>query len=189
MAVKSKSTQYLTVTGITTVNHQIRLKLSLSMADYAILSMIENLKGKQVTDSISWKLLGVTLKVVTERMNFLYEKGFLDKDFKVTSKWTNAFLPDEAETKFNELWEIFQRTGNKKNAKSMFIKALKAEDYNVLLENAKKYISYCRETRRFIMHMSSWLNPDFRHWEDELHVQQKEESIDRGPIKKRVYNG
>jgi len=54
---------------------------------------------------------------------------------------------------------------------SMYKKAVKTVPIDTLKKAAVNYITAKEEEGaefKHIMHLSSWLNPQFRHWEDEI---------------------
>ena len=81
------------------------------------------------------------------------------------------------------LWQIFMKHGNKQQAVMMFKRALKVVSANELKERAVDFIA-SQEGKEFkhIMHCSTWLNPEFRHWEDQVQTGKNE-------VTKGVYAG
>jgi len=110
----------------------------------------------------------------------------------VTEKWRNEFAEDMSA--FEALWNAYGRidgkligkVGNKNLALKMYVRAIKVANPTVLIEAAIAYTKNCHQSKTFIKNCSSWLNPEYKYWEDELpEIAQKEE---KKPIINEVNN-
>ena len=69
---------------------------------------------------------------------------------------------------FEEIWKIMKmNAGNKKEGKKMWTRAIKYASINVLLKCAHTYAaSKIGAEKKYWMHVSSFLNPEFAKWKD-----------------------
>jgi len=163
-----------------TINNRIRVKLGITMEEFCVCQAIEELraKSKPLGKYILYKETSVPEEQINDMVNKLVAIGLLEKlDSKVyvSVKWKTEFSLDKEFDNNDDmdpgLWQIFRRRGNKAAALSMYKKAVKTVPIDTLKKAAVNYITAKEEEGaefKHIMHLSSWLNPQFRHWEDEI---------------------
>lgn len=94
--------------------------------------------------------------------------------YKPGLNWLIHFPHDKA---FEVVWELLQRKGNKNEAKRNFVKCLKVASYDQILSGAKKYRAYKEKTgNEYLMHASTFLNKDDKHWETEYDSKQEDQA-------------
>ncbi len=118
-----------------------------------------------------------------------------------TDKWHAPFkkYQQQVEDKFAPFWNLKEddvfgngikisvHLGNRKLALKAFMKSIKKVSIEELTEKFKLYVKWCRETKTFQKHTSSWLNPDYEHWNNDLSVGNKPDEPKRdGEVKHEV---
>ena len=163
-----------------TINNRLRVDLSLTMEEYAIANVIfERRKAKlPVNRAILYHETGIGDDESTFIIRQLKMKGILEermdngvlKSF-TTNAWNQYFdiekeFDNEDEDKLG-FWQIFRKHGNKATALGVYKKARKIADEETLKEAAVRYIASKEgEELKHILHASTWLNPEKKHWED-----------------------
>lgn len=182
------------------IDHKKRNKFGLTCDEYVLLESIEEFMiknklkrflpknedhRKKVNNPIAfseelYKLVG----------NNLINKGMLIKcketGFIVVPSWCAE--NEQVEQSFNLFWEAYGKVGSKKNALSMFKKALKQVDLEYLYERWEEYKSFLQESGQHQMHMSTWLNPDSERYNDEFKVTSVQK-IDKKDEAEKVLRG
>ncbi len=167
-----------------TINNRIRLQLKLTMEDYVLYDTIAALReaGKPLSKDILYQHTGIPQELIKGKIEkglitkMLVEKTVGAKKIICTSDvWNEKFNTmkdfDSDESLSPGLWQIFLKRGNKQAAIVMFKKAIKVVPIELLKEKATQYIeSKDGEEMKHIMHLSTWLNPMYKHWEDEIQV-------------------
>jgi predicted transcriptional regulator len=176
----AKATKQIKATLI--INTHVRVALELTMEEYAVANSIYETKkaGKPVLISAIHFETGLVEDAIREIIEVLKEKGIIDikqegekRRAHLTDKWNKLFNIDQEFDNEDELnpgfWQIFLKRGNKQQSKVAYTKARKIVDADTLRSAATRYIaSKDGEEFKHIMHASTWLNPDVRHWEDEV---------------------
>ncbi len=172
------------VRGTSIINNKLRVKLSLSMEEYALLEAIHEAKEKKKPlkyDDVFSKT-GIPHDTIIAKVAHLEKLNFLkrndQKKIIMGERWMDEFK-DVAEH-FETFWEIYKKRGNKADALRNYRKAVQLVDREVLHEKAHLYVESVLNTPgsawKHIMHGAKWLNPESRHWEDEI------EPPDNAPI-------
>lgn len=159
---------YRRIRGKSTIDHQIRVKLSMSMSEYVIMLFLDSTKiGEDIPTDKLFVETGLTLTEFNMITNSLIDKKLVTENFLVpTSKWTNEFA---SEKDFEEFWEIFQKHGEKNQAKKNYFIVRKTVDKDYLHERARIYIKGVLEVRKSIDYGKGaqvWLNPKEERWND-----------------------
>lgn len=176
----AKATKQIKPTLI--INTHIRVALELTMEEYAVANSVYEMRkaNKPITVLSIFFETGISQDDVKEIFEQLKEKSILeykevDKKQRLflTDRWNKLFNIDQEFDNEDELnpgfWQIFLKRGNKQQAKTAYTKARKIVDADTLRSAATRYIaSKDGEEFKHIMHASTWLNPDVRHWEDEI---------------------
>lgn len=170
------------VTGTTTILHQLRAKLKLTMTEYVLLDFIHqwHLKKKEpITYGDYWRACGVRARMLDKKFKRLKAKEMLFKDIdgkvKTTDKWNSNFNPSE---QFESLWKLLN-VGNKQIAKNQFAKALKVDSFENIKKGLEDYLKFIVASDQFKKHLSSFLNPKNKDWttERDLNLYKKREPI------------
>jgi hypothetical protein len=177
------------INGKTHIIHKIRAKLQLTTALYCVVDCIYEFNSKfsekQCTAEYISEYLGVPQKGVDLMLHELKEKGFVSfgKRLETTSIWNNEFNNVNIEDDFEEFWKLFNN-GNKQKAKIAYLKARKLVEKDILYDAAKAYKEKCTVTGTFLMHTSSWLNPQYKYWEDDYSI-----SVNQDDTEKKMLTG
>jgi len=155
------------VAGTTTILHQLRAKLKITMAEYVLLDFIyqwHQSKSAPITFGDYWRGCGIKARLIERKFARLKEKGLLFKDIdgkvKTTTLWDSNFNSSE---QFEVLWKLLN-TGNKQIARTQFGKALKTDSYDNIKKGLEEYVKFVTETDQFRKHLSSFLNPKNKDW-------------------------
>jgi hypothetical protein len=159
------------VVGSTTIQHNLRAKLKLSMTEYVLLDFIHqwHLKKKEpITFGDYWRATGVKSRLLSVKFQRLKDKGMLFKDdtdgkVKTTDLWNSNFNSSE---QFETLWKLLN-VGNKQVAKKSFSLAMKVDSYENIKLGLEKYLAFLKLTDQFPKHLSSFLNPKNKDWTTE----------------------
>lgn len=174
------------ISGHTTINHNIRVKLGMNCSEYVMMDFIQEQKNKGIIPDVSdcWRKTGFKEEEQTHLIKNLIMKNFIEvskkdpNDFEIREKWKNAFksIDDEFEIFWHELnpekhkFEVCW-TGSKPLAKSNFLKVRKKYAFDFLLKQRSEYFEFlkaCHETGfpRQKMMCTVFLGPQERFLED-----------------------
>ena len=175
--------------GTSTINHKVRIKCNLTCDEIVVLMYLikfresrkKNFSAKE-TDHLE-KDIGFSLKEAAPVIRSLKSKGFCTSENKV------VFLTDkiseitgDVENQFNELWEKYNYKINKSGALSMFTRAIAIVDLKYLykkLEVYNQWLDLPKNKGLAKMHLSTWLNPDNRRFDDEYIIPKTNEDEDK----------
>lgn len=160
------------VTGVTFINHKIRIELNLTPREYIMLDFIRNwhlTNKKPIRFDDCWINTGIINRNLTKSFAVLKAKGLLfldEKDGKV--KTTNLFNCkfDDVNLLFEELWKL-HHVGTKQIAKACLLKTLKVDTFENIKKGLLKYIEFIKETDQFPMHLSTFLYHKNKIWQEE----------------------
>lgn len=185
MELKSRKHSYAGVKGATVINHRIKIKLDISIVQYVVLDFLFLFKKEnnrifnQVQDQDEmYKHMGArpyeAFMTFDERCKIYYA---INGDYyQTTSLWDIEF-EDAIQREFEKFWELYGKIGNKKNAEKMYLRTRK-EVTEVHLQKRLEVYNNHLNTERFSfkdkMHLSSWLNPKLKKFNDVLIVDEKE---------------
>lgn len=183
------------VSGKSTIDHRIRTKLALTMEEYVFLQFLttwfdDKKSNKPITEAILFANTGIKgtadikriiseckIKKMIEKKEIKSESGTLSVMYP-TKVW---FMQFETQDKFEEFWLLKDKNkvsihkGNKASAQAMYKKALKVIDAKTIKQKFLAYVDWCNKSGTFQKHTSSWLNPTFKYWDDELPAVEKKE--------------
>jgi len=172
-----KQNRYI-VFGTSLINHKIRLELEISNDEYVFLDFLKYMQDQsinKITWGDLWRKIGLDHRDLPPIWRSLKEKGLVyrhESGIVTTSqKWDDMF---SAKINFDELWSIYPK-GNKQQAREMYKRAIRIQEHTALVEAYKKYVDWCEATDTFRKNTSSWLNPKFRYWEDDLKIDKKDD--------------
>lgn len=197
----TKRTIPLKILGRTYINHEVRCKLNLTCDEYNLMDFIFSWQTQKPKERIKFKDLyvqaGITKPQLTGLFASLKQKKMVFQDEKkivrTAVKW-NKFFSDVDH--FEELWNKYARyngqvignKGNKQKAKEVFNKAIKIVSAKKLIVAAEKYTAHCATTETYIKNCSSWLNPNYQYWNDEL-IEKPDNSTKEKPISDNLMDG
>lgn len=161
------------VKGSTFIDHKIRTKLGLSLIEYVIIDALDQCvinnepyrKGVRLQDMTGFdsRESGKVIAELVSRGHVVNASvGFLPGPY-----WRKEFPHDE---NFQKLWDLFMHTGSRGKAMVAYYKAIKVAPLSAIIKGAESYITAKKKTTppfNSIMHLSSFLSPEFRYWEDE----------------------
>lgn len=151
------------IRGTSIINHKIRAKLKLSLAEYCVMQFLFDWVKK--TDPIYddfYSELGISNESLHSIMRNLNIQGFL-VEFKPTDKWNVHFKDSSGE--FEKLWLLLPK-GSKIKAKQRYIKVIKTIEHTELEAKLKAYIAYCDRCGVLRKGLDVYLNPTLQHWND-----------------------
>jgi hypothetical protein len=193
-----KSTKrVIQVRGKSLIDHKKRKKLDLSLPEYVFLDAIEQLiirknsfNSKLMFEDF-YRICGIDRKEYIELGKSLKSKGMLipvkEYVYKIYDKWYTE--SDDLLGEFEVIWELLQKVGNKKKSLEMYIRARKAGfDYQHLLERSKLYMKFIKESNQYIMHVSTFFNPDNEEFNNEFKVINQKQKDIKNAIK-TIYEG
>ncbi len=168
------------VFGKTTIDHRIRLNLFLTNDEYVLMELLKSVQDMtnwRITYGELWKKCGITKQELIPLWTSLKEKGMVYKHetgvITTSQKWDDAFA---ARGDFMAFWKIAPK-GNKEKARTMYNRAIKIIEHKILCETYTKYVDWCKATDTYFKDTSSWLNPQYKHWEDQLTKPIKKDDI------------
>ncbi len=172
------------VFGKSIIDHRIRLNLFLTNDEYVLMELLKSVQDMtnwRITYGELWKKCGITKQELIPLWNSLKEKGMVYRHetgiITTSQKWDDAFA---ARGDFMAFWKIAPK-GNKEKARTMYNRALKLIPHEQICEAYKKYVEWAKATDTFFKDTSSWMNPKYKHWEDDLTIKIKKD--DREPPK------
>lgn len=176
------------VTGISSIDHKIRLMNNLTFKEYVILVTIMSFregsaKDKGITYGNFWIASGIKPDHVKRAYETLKAKGLLFKDDNGLIQVAEKFYRDfTSGSNFEEFW-LIQPKGSKIGAKKMYDRALKIKKHAELCKKYREYLAFCDENKRFKKDTSSWLNPTMGYIEtDWIGEQKKTEEVKTNEI-------
>lgn len=176
LLVTANKYNHVGVTGISTIDHRVRHKLKMSMEEYVIIDFIiqSKIEGIPVTAESVNKYIGLTIAEFNAAVIHLEKYGYLLSTitYEPSAIVLKAFDYDAA---FEDLWKIMKtNAGNKKEGRKMWNRAVKYASINVLLKCAHNYAaSKVGSDKKYWMHVSSFLNPEYAKWKDYMNKTDK----------------
>lgn len=172
------------VTGTSIVNHQIRVKLNLSLEEYVIMEYIEKCARDVIGINYPsiYEKTGIEHDDAKELFVTLWTKGFIEttqsvSKFKPTSKWFSAL--SSIKNEFEEFWmsmhiktangkKNISWTGSKQDALNKFTKARKIESFEYLMAQKELYFKMIASSDfRKVMGCSVFLNVDTKRYSED----------------------
>jgi len=167
----SKSTNNRFVVGSSIINHKIRVKLNLTNDEYILADFIKQWQDKhttRITYGDLWKATGLEPNILPIIWKGLKEKNIVYRHetgiVTTTTVWDSEF---DVLSQFEDFWLIAPK-GNKASARKMYERAIKVVTHETLCEKYKVYTKWCNDTDTFKKDTSSWLNPQYQYWNDDL---------------------
>lgn len=171
------------VTGITLINHKVRIELGLTLREYVVCDFIHSYifdTKKPRTFGEWFKGTGYYPRMIHLTYGRLLNKGVLFKDadgmVKTTETW-NKYFPNDFEN-FKQIWKV-HNVGNKQKAQKAFISACKVDTFENILKGLKDYCQWLKESEQYPMHTATFLNSSNKEWttERDLKLYKKKEAI------------
>lgn len=172
---KSKKGTGARVKGSTIIDHRVQANLGITLFEYVLVDFIATNEHEQIAD----KLLDTKGIVITQAefeiaLEQLAEQNILalngnryitgpewNKHFDMESDFDNEDPNDPG------FWQIMKRRGNKPKGRIAYMNARKVVSKEELHEAAKRYVA-TKDDPTYIMHVSSYCNPKYQHWKDEI---------------------
>ena len=155
------------IRGTSIINHRIRAKLKLSLAEYCVMQFLFDWVKKEPPKYNDFYCeLGIDNKTLNTIVIKLQNDKFLE-NLKTTTKWNINFTDNSGE--FEKLWLLLPK-GNKTKAKQRYIKVIKTIEHAELEAKLRAYIAYCDRCQVLKKGIDVWLNPVLAHWNDSLYV-------------------
>jgi len=151
------------VTGITTINHQLRVEMGLGCMEYVFMKAISKMVGKKVpvTDMELWKNTGLTREEQNLCLEMLIRKGYIYPEAKkdgqphISTRYYDFFKSYENEFE-NEFWrdEKFQVCwrGSKQVALKKYCELRQDYKKDYLIQQRDYYFQYLeilKKTQKF----------------------------------------
>ncbi len=157
------------ITGLTLINHNIRIKLRITANEYCIMQFLQewhitNKKQPEISDF--YKGLGVSKKDFDLICDNLKKKGLINFLTIPTELWTNHFSDPSEE--FDRLWVKLPK-GSKIRAQKRYNKCRKLIKFEDLESKLEAYVKYCDKFVILKKDLETWLNPETKHWDDNLY--------------------
>lgn len=133
--------------------------------------LIENLKN----------FTGDTEEIIKQQVDYLIKTNQLvveSTGIRTSKIFSDMFVfkQNKINESFEELWITYGRVGNKQKAKDMYSRAIKEVTDTYLLERAKLYVIFINNKGVFQQHLSTWLNPKYKEFDNDYTIETTEES-------------
>ncbi|MFZ7152632.1 MAG: hypothetical protein ACO1HP_02575 [Bacteroidota bacterium] len=163
------------VKGSTIIDHRIQAKLGISLLEYVLIDFaINNLDNQTSSRLLDTKGLYLPQGELELNLEHLVDQNILVLDghiYKAGKRWNEHFAN---ETDFDckdpnnpGFWQIMKQRGNKEKGRQAYMNARKVVDKETLHSAAIRYVA-SKDDPAFIMHVSTYCNPKYRHWEDQI---------------------
>jgi hypothetical protein len=158
------------VTGKSLIDHNKRSKLELTCDEYAVLDYIVNKihLSKDGTFELSEEdFVSFFGEYIFDEIQSLCEKKLiaLDENTVTLGDTTKKIFGESIDSLFNQIWALGNR-GNKQQARTNFVKAIKADTFENLLASYKYHIATTEETYRISTY--KFFDVKNKLWEDYL---------------------
>jgi hypothetical protein len=165
------------ITGSSTINHAVRVKLQLNCSHYCYMKYISDcFESKKVIEQMEvYEAIGFDATQQNFMVKELMLSGFLyinEKTDRVmmTGKWGTGFPNIEAE--FDRFWKKDGKvawSGSRAQALMLYQKVVKSKNVSVILAQRDSYFEYLetehkRGFNRSAMAAERWLNPKAEHY-------------------------
>jgi hypothetical protein len=175
------------VYGTTTINHKIRVRLGLTMAEYVVMDFLDYAltKRKPITYEYSQRRTGLAREQFIQILASLRDKGFTQsvaEEGKLptiipTRLWLDAFMiPKEW---FESFWMVGENAywpGSRKKAQQLFEKLCKTYSPEYLLKCKENYVTFMAHPAndwRKVMGAPVFLNPETERFKEDWSGQLK----------------
>lgn len=168
MKVKANESNHIGVTGFSSIDHRIRNKLHLNCEQYVVLDFIiqtKYIEKDKVTSEKVQKQIGIEMRRFNNIVEQLILLKLVDTLYNVDEKALNYLGYEED---FEYLFMVFKKNpGNKAEALKMYKRAIKVTPIRILKQCALNYASAKEGVEKnYFMHLSSFLNPEFKKYMD-----------------------
>lgn len=162
---------------IQTLNHQLRKSLDLTIPEYCIaLYIFENVDSKILHFKYDTAfaqnietLLHISLDEQKTIIKSLIAKMYFENDSNyITRLPCSIFSFSSDDSKFEEIWKLSNKWGNKVLAKSAYKKSVKLYGHDFLVKQLKKYLAHIQITKHSQQHLSTFLNPTTKQFLNEF---------------------
>lgn len=161
----------------TIIDHKKRLELELTMDQYALADAIEQVidkykdfDSKRDYDRI-YRRTGIKREFYPSLGKALFVKDIISpipetNKYILTAKWKGN-NEEIIKKEFEKLWIRSGKVGNKQAAFKMFKKAVKEDPIEYLFSRWSLYEAFLKTSTQSQLHLSSWLNPENKRYNDE----------------------
>ncbi len=166
--------------GTSTINHEFRQKLRLSLGGYVVLDYLFNYCGnkskytKLITEVAGFT--GDTEDIIESQVQYLIKQEMIIDDFdnlKTSLAFSSLFVhkANLINENFESLWIAYGKVGNKQKAKEMYSRAIKEVKHEYLMQRVQKYIIFINNKGVFQQHLSTWLNPKYKEFDNDYEIE------------------
>lgn len=189
--------EMFSVKGKTTIIHSIRVELNITMTEYAFLDFlrfwfVESKHMQKITESNLYQYTGIKdmakIKRIIARLKI--KKMLEQKELKTPTGSIVVMYPAFAflnkfskEDKFEVFWNLkdvkgmTMHRGNKAKALIMYNRLIKVINPAEIQDYFLKYKAFVDKTGQTQLHTSTWLNPDWAHYKDELIIVEQKTKV------------
>lgn len=192
------------ITGSTTINHEVRVKLKLNMDEYVMMDFFERFHkaSKQISYIQIFENIGIEKEEAKELISSLFHKSMLEtysgiNALRPSATWYGAF--GDIKNEFDVFWAPLEITvsgqkkhiswtGSKQDALTKFTKARKEESFEFLIKQKHDYFKMiAKSTYRQVMGCSVFLNTTTKRYaEDWSKYDQSKESETKTSEAKKI---
>jgi len=175
------------IIGKTTVIHSIRVLLQITMEEYAFLDFlmywfIEKKRTEKITEKDLYQYTGIRgIPEIKQMISSLKKKQLLEqKEIKTPEGLIIVMYPSDSflskfksSNNFENFWNLkidgkTAHRGNRAKALMMYNKLIKILGWKDIEKSFLKYKAFVDKTGQTQLHTSTWLNPQWEHYKDEL---------------------
>ncbi len=173
------------MTGTSTINHAIRVKLKLNCLEYCVADFIyQGLDARH--GAVDYLKISNDQFICT--LNSLEAKQIISFDFdriySMTEKWNAEFRMIEPANLIDQIWPL-HKYGNKPTCIKRLPQVLKKISMEELIVKLKAYLKACSEGDVSTKMLSTWLDPAKEHWNDPLPKPMKKFTNSFTPVPKQ----
>ena len=191
------------VTGTSIINHQARVKLGLTMEEYAVMEYIEKCSRDSIPVSYTalYEKTGIEHDDAKVLFVDLWERNFIEVTqnlsmYKPTSKWHEGFSTIKNE--FEEFWtskhfvtvngkKCISWCGSKQDAINKFAKARKIESFEYLINQKNLYFKMIASSDfRQVMGCSVFLNTETKRYSEDWEKQVNKDIVQEVKIQPKI---
>lgn len=175
------------IRGSTTINHLIRMKNELTLAQYVILDFIisyreSSTKNEPITFGKIWVMTGIIHTEAQVVLKELMLKNLIsvdeNKHIQVAESYKRQF---QNNGNFDEFWKI-EPKGNKAAAMRAYEKLIRKYPHDKICSKYKDYLEFCNKSGRYKLDTSTWLHPKNGNMETEwVEVKKPEQKKEETP--------
>lgn len=173
------------IKGKTSILHSKRVSFGLTCDEYVLLDTMHEIitsESKSEIDTLKifplvYEKIGFSIDEFKTIGKSLVKKGLLERTltgntYTIKNSWIGVSKV-QIDSSFEAIWISYGKVGNKAKAKIMFQRALKETKLEHLQERIKLYLLFLAESGQIQMHLSSFLNPEFKQYDNDFTIKLK----------------